>query len=450
MRNRNEKIARAAHIKPRTEGTSNEISLSVLGAASQGIDQSSKGHAVASFPVRKKKEKGKGREARLDVSRETSSSGKGRRVGGVAEEANIEANSNLRGIHKKTVGFKKETKRRLWQETPSRVGHHRNQARASTQRLSVEDEIKRRKRARRRNRIIAACTVSVVMTIAVIGAAWIWHLQATEQQSYEAALVESLRQINDADEVVMSLDDIVNDPFSTDSKEKKAKTLAKLDETRETLTAAEGNARSASESLFDGQARQAANECISSINARQIMLQKGQELAIASEEAIKATNDYASAWQKVLDADSVAKEANKLTSSDEIEQSKQKHQEALDAFRSSRTSIEQVQTCHPQVKLQDALTYIDKRIESMGYAIDADEALIEKDKETAVEKNDAYNDSETQAATLALKLSAHPDELYQAAYSESNAATIKEYQAARSQAGTSDAVIRGYLGADGK
>ena len=450
MKNRNEKIARAAHIKPRTEGTSNEISLSVLGAASQGVDVLRGGHHSRKNSRNRSDKKHEGFGFPFDVSRETSKGKKGKQASSsdVMQAFGMSSNER-REPDNKVVTFERETKRQLWQDLPSRAGHQASRTRPAMPRASVESEIKRRKRARRRNKIIVASSISAAVALALIGAAWVWHVQTTEQQGYEAMLVDALRQINDADDIVMKLDDIMNDPFSSNSDAKRAEVLEAASRTQEMLLNAEETAKSPSENLFDGQARQAANECIASINARQTMLSKGAELLAASEEAISATNDYNAAWQLVLDADSLAKEASKLTSSDEVEESKAKYEESHTRFQDAQSKMSEVQTKHPQVQLADVMSYIDKRIESMGYAIDSDNALIDKEKEEAVAKNDAYNDAETQAATLALKLPAHPAELYQAAYSESNAATINAYKVARSQAGSSDTVIRAYLGADG-
>ena len=449
MKNHNEKIARAAHIKPRTEGTSNEISLSVLGAASQGVDVSPSRHKGRKSLRKRDDKKQEKSDFAFDVSRETSKAKVRKHTSSGAEMQDLGAEkSDCKEPEERVVALGYEEKRQLWQDTPSRAGYQGNRIRPTMPRASVEEEVQRRKRARKRNKIILVGSVSAAIAVALIGIAWIWHMQVTEQQGYEAMLVDALRQINEADDVVMKLDDIMNDPFSSDSAGKRTEVIEAADRTRQVLNDAEKTAEVPSENLLDGQARQAANECIASINARQTMLSKGTELLTASEEAISGTNDYNSAWQIVLEADTLAKDASKLTSSDEVEESEAKYQESLARFQDAKSKMSEVQTKHPQVQLADVISYLDKRIESMGYAIDSNNALIDKDKEEAVAKNDAYNDAETQAANLALKLPAHPAELYQAAYSESNAATINSYKAARSQAGSSDTVIRAYLGAD--
>ena len=441
MRNTNDKIARAAHIKPRTAGTSNEISFSVLGAASQGINASSSSSEnygkTVEFAGRK--------DIVSDVSRETSDDYVFRKASAAMSAARQASSSDMYGGNNEPGWYPP-------QKTYA-AGYSQQQSHSSgamSNRSIDESEIERRKKSRRRNRIIVTVAASIVCVAVVLGAAWAWHTQVTSQQSYESKLVEALRQIDSADDVVMTLDELVNDPFADGNATKRKTVSIGLNDAKEKLSSAVEEAKSASEGLDDGQARQAANEAVSSITARQTMLETGSQLMSASQEAISGTEAFAEAWNKVLEADDIVREASKLTSSSETEASKAKYEEALLAFRSSRSKIAEVQMKYSQVSLSEILTYIDKRIESMGYAIASDNALIDKDKEEAVTQNDNYNKAETEASNLALSLPSHPEQLYRSAYSENNSETLKSYKAARSQAGTSDTVIREYLGAEGK
>ena len=441
MRNTNEKIARAAHIKPRTAGTSNEISFSVLDAASQGLN--------TSFPnsdnYGKTVEFAGRKDVASDVSRETSDDYVFRR-----SSAEVSAPAQTREFE----AFGGNGKPQWYPPRNAYATEYAQQQPYGSggigSRAVDEGEIERRKKSRRRNKILVTAVASVVCVAVVLGAAWAWHTQVTNQQNYESKLVEALRQIDSADDVVMTLDELVNDPFADGNATKRKTVSIGLNDAKEKLSSAAEEAKAASEGLDDGQARQAANEAVSSITARQTMLETGSQLMSASQDAISGTEAFAEAWNKVLEADDIVREASKLTSSSETEASKAKYEEALLAFRNSRSKIAEVQMKYSQVSLSEILTYIDKRIESMGYAIASDNALIDKDKEEAVTQNDNYNKAETEASNLALSLPSHPEQLYRSAYSEKNSETLKSYKAARSQAGTSDTVIREYLGAEGK
>ncbi len=441
MRDHNDKIARAAHIKPRTAGTSNEISFSVLHAASQGVDNTPTGRATRG----RSGESPDQLDADFDVSRETSDD--------YIFRQSLPSVKAPKESASKTASF--EPSLPIYSD-PRLSSSHTNIPSAFNGNSSAGmqmpdlDEIARRKKHRKRSRILVGAAFAVACVVVVLGIAWVWHSQVSAQQSYESKLVEALRQIDESDEVVMAIDDLVNEPFSDDNQTKRKTVSSGISDAKERLKAAEDQAKEASSGLNDGLAKQAASEAISSIDARLSMLDSGQMLLKASQDAIDGTAAYNQAWDRVLAADDIVREAAKLTSSSETEESKAKYEEALATFEDARTKLANVQTKYQQVDLTDVLTYVDKRIEAMGYAIASDEALIAKEKEEAVTQNDNYNNTETEAATSALNLPAHPEQLYRSAYSNNTSETLKTYRAARSQAGTSDTVIREYLGAEGK
>lgn len=92
------------------------------------------------------------------------------------------------------------------------------------------------------------------------------------------------------------------------------------------------------------------------------------------------------------------------------------------------------------------MSYIDKRLEAQGYAIESNDALINRDTQAATEHNDAYNNAEKQAGELAEKLPEDPDELVVEAFESKTASSREMYENARSQAQSADAFIRDYLG----
>ncbi len=83
-------------------------------------------------------------------------------------------------------------------------------------------------------------------------------------------------------------------------------------------------------------------------------------------------------------------------------------------------------------------------------AVQSDEALAAKNKDEAIARNDAYNAAEEEAATMAAALPSDPKQLVKDAYFATWAEVIRSYAGQRAAAGTSDAVIRDYLGAQGK
>ena len=89
-------------------------------------------------------------------------------------------------------------------------------------------------------------------------------------------------------------------------------------------------------------------------------------------------------------------------------------------------------------------------MEAMDLAVQSDEALTAKNKDEAIARNDAYNAAEEEAATMAAALPSDPKQLVKDEYFTTWAEVIRNYAGQRAAAGTSDAVIRDYLGAQGK
>lgn len=87
---------------------------------------------------------------------------------------------------------------------------------------------------------------------------------------------------------------------------------------------------------------------------------------------------------------------------------------------------------------------------ALDLAVQSDEALSEKYKEEAIALNDAYNAAEEEAAAMAASLPSDPKQLIKDAYFNTWSEVIRSYGGQRAAAGTSDAVIRDYLGAQGK
>ena len=263
-------------------------------------------------------------------------------------------------------------------------------------------------------------------------------------------LMDSIELVSQADDVILQIDDIVNDPFSDDSKKSKQSTLSEIPGCLDVLEQADVKAREASNGLKDPTVKDIANQAVISIDARQAMMQQASELLDASLQVDEAAQQCQDIWSVVLDANDVTHEASKLVEADDPAGSKEKTQQANRLFTDSLAQLKTFQAEHAEVDLSVATAYIEKRIEAAGYAIAADDALIDRNKEEALVQNDWYNEAETEAATLAMKLPSDMDKLFHDAYSEQYSSLIKAYTAKRAEAGTSDAVIRDYLGAQGK
>ena len=321
---------------------------------------------------------------------------------------------------------------------------------AAPKRMSIEQEIARRKARRRKGRIVAI-SIMVAASLAIVSVGvWAWHCQVTEQQGYESELMDALRLVSEADETILEIDAIVDGPFAAESDGRRQEVYSSIEQTKGLLTNADGKAREVSEKLSDPFVREVANQTVISISARQGMIKHGMQLVEASENAELATEKCDAAWQVVLDADAQAREATKLAGQNEVDASKQCALEAKELFSKGREQLESLQVGCPAADFSALIEYVEKRMNALDLAVQSDEALSEKYKEEAIALNDAYNAAEEEAAAMAASLPSDPKQLIKDAYFNTWSEVIRSYGGQRAAAGTSDAVIRDYLGAQGK
>lgn len=446
MRRRDDKIARAAHIKERTHGTSNEISFSVLDAAK--YKETTHRFSLRDLLATRRDANAQSvsRETGEHVSRETS----GRKA-----SVGSHANENGAGWRRSGVWFKqKQAKQATQRKNALHASGYSEEASsqvpAAAKRMSIEEEIARRKARRRKGRIAAVSVVAAASLAIVSVGVWAWHCQVTEQQGYESELMDALRLVSEADEIILQIDAIVDDPFAVESKGKRQDVLPSVEQTKQLLVDADGKARNVSEKLSDPSVREVANQTVISITARKGMIMQGVQLVEASEDAEQAAKECDAAWQVVLDADAKVREATKLAGRNEVDASRECTLEAKETFSKSLDQLKVLQADYQTADVSPLIEYVEKRMEAMDLAVQSDEALATKNKDEAIARNDAYNAAEEEAATMAAALPSDPKQLVKDAYFATWAEVIRSYSGQRAAAGTSDAVIRDYLGAQGK
>lgn len=417
MGKRNRKITHAAHIKQHTVGTSNEISFSVLDAAKNALEGDNE-----------------------------SIGGSPHHVGGISL-------FTLPGRRKKPVAT--PTKERgLPLAASSFASADKKPAapvRASKPQRSPEEEIARRKAHRRLRKIVAVLFILVsTVTLLGLGGSYLYH-DYRAQQGNIMQLEESLSLVTEADKTIMMLDTLVADPFGNDAADNRISVEAGLEDVERLLNEADTNAREASLNLRESKDKEAANQVVVAITARRSLVDKGTQIMQASQEAQNIADQTQAAWNQILQADDLARTAAQLvsdTTAEHVEASKNVSNEAIAVFNDARTSLEDIQLTYPQADLSLIVNYVDKRIEALGYAIESDDAFLQKNKEEATAQNEAYNIADAEAAVLAKNIPAQPSSVIYEAYEQVNEANLASYATARLQAGTADAFIRDYLGAE--
>ncbi len=440
MGKRIDKVAKAAHIKRNTEGTSNEISFSVLDAAKNSLDGegSPKPFGTISLFTLSNKKKSISTPAKDE---------------GLALTQKEVARGSARSQHK----FERRQRRLQEREAKKALrGSHSSQAPCS-----LNAEVASRKRARKRGKLILGGVLAIAVIALIGGLAW-WGVSAYEsQQAYKGGLNGAISELSNTDELLEEIDNLVIEASSGDAlsssldevkqvqveiQQKKLRCFDELDDAEDAVAEVVQNAGSTANGNSGSQA-------LDVVTARRQMLTSGVDVVDTLAEALAAKEEASNAWQLILAADGLAREAAELASKaslDDMRSSTEKSEQAIEAFSKAKTAFENAAKEFPEADFIRYSTYIDKRLEAQGYAIASNEALINRDAQTAMEQNEAYNTAEQQAGELAGKLPDDPIEIISDAFESKTAQSREMYDNARSQAQSADAFMRDYLGASYK
>lgn len=427
-KNKHTKLSHAAHIKRHTEGTSNELSFSVLDAAKQAAD------AV------------EGRDGKARVPR----------FGGIPL-------FTLPGKKKPPTTPQKDELIALSNRGPVGMAGQPStslpgapDAPKTTARPKYEppvDEIARRKTRRRIRNGLAITAVALVMFALVATGASFLYKEYTAHNERMSHLELALEDLKRADEITVEMHAIVTSEVDDDTAEKASAVKGRLDEATALLDSAEASLASAESEANPSQEKEAVVRARAAIDARRVMIEEGPNLMDGALAAKQASDTVETAWAQVIGADNLAREAAALvadTTMENVQASKDKSVEANELFSGALSQLWTALDVYPSADLSDHIAYVEKRIAAMEYAIASDDAILAYNKEEAAAQNDAYNTVDQEAAELAKTLSDTPSESVRSAYLRDTEQSSKRYNEALSKAETADSFINDYLGSNGK
>lgn len=450
MSRRDEKITRAAHIKRHTEGTSNEISFSVLDAAKNALEEgrgAKRGRGLFG-KVTIVPPSSSGQAAPPTLSGDASAPIKSRKNTKSAKSVKPTKPSKAAKVSSATT-FAPTSAISSTPVMPSAQTKMNMSASAPAPARSPEVEIARRKARRKLSKVVAISAVAMISLALLAFGGWYLYQDYQHQQANVTQLDEALSLLSEADDTVLLLDEIVEQPFADDAATKIASVSSQLDSANDALSRADELARAASTELKKTEDKEVANQAVAAIAARKTLLSTGEAMMATATDAQTAGEHLTTAWEYLLDSHEKAQEAAQLveeTTEENVKESQERTNEAIAALESARSELVSAQEVFPSIDTDSINAYIDKRIEAFGYALASDEAFLTRNKEEATAQNDAYNTADAEAAELAKEL---PDDiltLVQTAYSVQTDAQAKTYSTARSQAAAADAFIRDYLG----
>ena len=435
MAKRIDKVAKAAHIKRNTEGTSNEISFSVLDAAKNSLDgegSSSPFRTISLFtlPGKKKHISTPSKDEGLALTQ--------REVSRSSARAQSRFERRQRRLEQK-------------RERGAARGSH-----SAREPRSFDAEVASRKRARKRGRLIVSFALIVALLAVAGGLTWWGFGTYQDQQTYKGVLSSAISELSGNDELLAEIDvvvDLANSDVTSLSLDDTLDVQKKVQDGKSTCIDELNEAEEAVGQVAISSSSDASNtpdsKVVDTITARRQMLTSGAAIIDDTVSVLQARQEATKGWQLVLAADGLAREAADIASSAtsaDMQASTEKSQQAIESFSKAKTALQNAEQLFPQLDLSAYMSYIDKRLEAQGYAIESNDALINRDTQAATEHNDAYNNAEKQAGELAEKLPEDPDELVVDAFKSKTASSREMYENARSQAQSADAFIRDYLG----
>ena len=433
MGKKDRKTTHAAHIKRRTEGTSNELSFSVLDAAKNNAASEVgelkkpltffKRIPAISFGLSRRKPQGTPtKEEFLPISE--------------------------RGLPLSTASSLSEAGIPLLSSKPlsaqggelSRAGDNSN--------LQPAEEVLRRKIARRqRRRTMTLLVMGAVMILFVAAGVFAFTVFNTNESHLEY-LEQASHKVATTDDAITNLNYFVESSKPLSSVDLQALATS-LDETTESLNEAGRLVERSRSGISLPEDKKALEQIQVAIDSRIIMITNGKKLLQARYEKEQGVQTMQQAWADVLHADSLAKEAAVVvmnTTNENVVSSQKKTEQSLDLFQASLETVNEIATYSINADLTTIKNYLQKRIDSVAYALASDEALLGLNKQEAQAQNEAYNTADSEAVVLARQLPSDPAQPILDAYIRTTDSLRVAYMQARGQANSSDSFLRDYFG----
>lgn len=313
-------------------------------------------------------------------------------------------------------------------------------------------EIARRQKRRRWYRRMSIAIVAVVCVCGIaVGARWAYD-QYVHWNTSVGVLQEACALIEESDAITLAIDSYFQKSFDGNTVVTATELENQIPTAQEKLEAARVLARHAIDELDASQRdKEAAEAALNAVEARESMLAVAGERLADDKAAKQAIDAMDQAWQKIQEGNALLAKAAQVvskTTKKNVNTSTEYTKSAQQSFKEAQSLIDQAATLYPAAQLDDATKYVNKRLEAASEALASNEAILIQDKATAEAHNAAYNKADSQAANMAKKLPAQFNQFVVDAYTTHSAPLVENYDKARADAATNDALLRDYLGVE--
>lgn len=312
--------------------------------------------------------------------------------------------------------------------------------------LSAEDEVRRRKRMRRKH----ALRLKVVGALAVIavlcaGVMFSYNLYK-DRTDFNGKVNGLVASIVEGDDALVKLDSLMGDPFDRFQADERNQLLAQLPMLLDGLEKVDARAGELVDQAASEGDQVTLREISAAVQARMTMLGAASQ-AFRLSAAVNRDEDAANrTWMHVVDADQTVREAAQLANSALTEEETVAARDTTAAAAEAlQTASDKLEALEQQVKGLDFTAqrdYLACRIEALGFAVDTSDALLAGDRSAASLANEEYNRLERQAAAMAEGLPPSVADAVAAAYGQQMEDALAAYSQARAAVTKADADLR--------
>ena len=392
-----------AHINPRTAGTSNELSFSVLEAKSHDAD-------AATATPRTVTELGKVSVFTLPGKQQMPES---------------------QGAPAGFSGF-----------SPSQK--HTGSIASGATTLGPQSEVSARKQRRRSRQALNVAAVLAIVGIFVFLGATTIGTMAQRQRGGEVAIASALSLLEQSDAAIVALDNAVDAPASSDAASVNA-IIEDVSAASSLLDRAANSAEAATTLDAEDAIKESASVIKESVAARKQLIEQGRLILTESVAAKKATTFLERAWESIIAADALARDAATLAeqgTSASIEGANEASTKALAGFQEALVLVRQAKTAYPKADYALLEEYVVMRSNAQQNALVGNAAQLSQDMKTLEANSAAYNEAEALAAEIAAQLPSNPAQPVVDAFATHGGAAHDAYQQARQRAAQADASVR--------
>ena len=315
--------------------------------------------------------------------------------------------------------------------------------------LSGQVEVEKRKKARQvyrlRLRFLAA-----VMAVVLLGTAVFVGMRVYEARMDVAGRIDILvSRLSDVDKTLVVVDALMGDPLDSEQAGERRAMLGEIPAMTIELNRILVDVKSMDDLSLDNNAEVVVGQLGKAAQSRTSMFNAATEAFRLSAEASDQVSRANSAWNDVLKADQLTREAisvaNKATTQDAANQALSMLREARDGFDRALSDLQDIGGSYG-VDFADQNAYLQKRIEALDNAVAASEALLSANRDEAQRATDAYNEADAAAAHLAEALPPSIADIVEGQFAKDMADVQGQYNEARNLTVEADSVIRDYLG----